>query len=44
MKGEVKNYISTSIHEEEVEKLFNNFYHFGAHRSELSEKNSFVKP
>ena len=43
MKGEVNNYISTSIHEEEVEKLFNNFYHFGAHRSELSEKNSFVK-
>jgi len=43
MMNKVNNYISTSIHEKEVEELFNPFYHFAAHRSELIENNSFVK-
>lgn len=43
MKNKVSDYINDVIREQEVDNLFKGFYHFGAHRSELSEKDSFVK-
>lgn len=43
MKSKVSDYISSTIYEKEVETLFKTFYHFGAHRSELFEKDSFVR-
>lgn len=43
MKDNVSNYLDAAVYEQEVEFLFRGFYHFGAHRSELSEKDSFVK-
>ena len=38
MKNKVSDYINDVIREQEVDNLFKGFYHFGAHRSELSEK------
>jgi len=43
MKSKFSDYVSAAIHEQEIDSLFKNFYHFGAHRSELSEKDNFVK-
>jgi phenylpropionate dioxygenase-like ring-hydroxylating dioxygenase large terminal subunit len=38
----VKDYTSSETFKLECEKLFKPFFHFGAHRSELSESGSFI--